>query len=1242
MSNLINKSLRPAGAFLIALTALASHAADEAPIISITSSAYSYNGSGSQFSILIGGYNEDGDDPVYIDVDYGDGILVEEELLPGGYSEDSTGDTGITWTGTFLNIPAIKENQQVKIYGDASKVFLLSASGIYATAIDIAAINQVAILDLSHNYLENLDLSGMSTLSYLDVSDNPFTGTQSLKIGPNKPYLEVLEMAMIDNIDQSFNLSDYPRLGSFVAYSNRGLKTVDPTGCPYLAQISIDSTPVESIDVSKNAGLVTLNVSDTKINAIDVSNNSRLTHLYVSHAGSSYAKYKLTELDISKNTALTYLACGYNDLTELDISNCPSLNTLYAQYNYLSKIDISNNPALYRVDLSNNCFGFADLPLDPGTWNEYYYNQRPIAVDRSYAVGTPIDLKSKVIRSESDSQTYARVMTFSADNPYTVTEVAEDLYTYADGVVTFNSALKDSVYVEFANSHLAEYSITTSNFMVKDEADFGKPLQAAVIGTLMTSGSTFEMFVGIDGADSSTPKSFGVDFGDGNVVDFTATSSLYDGSANISKTLQTTGYITVYVPEGSDLSSLVIKDMPLTKVDVGNSHSLRELTLDGCQLYEIDLSTNRILQSLNLDNNNLSTLNLAGSTTYNTKNSLTSVSARNNKLTSIDITDLGAIIDLDLSNNLLESMRITSAELLKSINLSNNKLTAIDFSRCYVIESINFENNSVVAFMLPTENPIRDFHCAGNGLTLLSLPAPSRFAGAYTYAPQADIVIPSIGPGADLSEQYRDIDGNTTRFTWKKADGSVLVEGTDITCNNGTARFLKTDLGMIYCEVSHPSFPDFTGADILKTTQIETADMPTNVVAEFTTTADETASLSLAAATEGTSLFIDWKGTGVELEQYTLHTDYTLFSAYTYKDADVKVYSYDPKPDVTVFSISGASMSSFDGSKLEKVTTFSLKDAGLESITLPPNTEMKELNLGGNKLSSIDLSAYSNLVALSLNDNNFEGEFDLSRFPDLLVAGLAYNNLSGVKLDNPQMYQLDLSANNISSIDLNGAPALTQVSLSQNNLSQIDVSMLKNLLALALTSNKFTFKTLPTPLNQYSVYNYANQADVEVECTDGKVDLSSVAELDGSTTEYRWFVGKPVYNEDTLELEGEELEADSEFTVENGTTSFNVSLDGLVGVMTNSTFPNLTLYTLPIDVTSGITAITADGEISVSVEGNSIVIDAPAGKNVRLFNISGMSVRETIATESRSTLDNLANGVYVLTVGNNAFKLAIK
>ena len=63
---------------------------------------------------------------------------------------------------------------------------------------------------------------------------------------------------------------------------------------------------------------------------------------------------KLTELDLSKNTALDYLDCSDNQLTELDLGENTALTTLYCGGNQLTELDLRNNTKLESVNICNS------------------------------------------------------------------------------------------------------------------------------------------------------------------------------------------------------------------------------------------------------------------------------------------------------------------------------------------------------------------------------------------------------------------------------------------------------------------------------------------------------------------------------------------------------------------------------------------------------------------------------------------------------------------------------------------------------------------------------------------------------------------------------------------------------------------------------------------------------------------------------------------------------------------------
>ena len=1199
------------------------------PIISFRTNLYDMYGETNEFSIVIGGTTAEG----YIDVDCGYG-KIEYELEQAVFDEDTQGITG-----TFISGKVSKDGI-VKIYGDAQNISYINADGCYIEWIDMDKCVNLSVLSMSHNELKRLDLTNFKKLMAIYLNDNPFTAETPLIIGKDKPELSILEISIVDYLDPAFNLSDYPKMLAFDGYHCTSLKYVDPTGCPNLMRLSIDVTPVKTIDVTKNPNLLILNISDTGIEEVDLSKNPYLTELYCTHESGSYNNgVKIKELDITHNPDLQYLFCSNNALTTLDITKCPKLINLYASNNYLTSIDVSQCPNLYNVKINGNCMDFNTIPLDPGTWGEYEYGQRPFEVAKSFKVGDKIDMSARVMRTDG-STTDGALYLISEYNPSSPSLLDDSYYSYENGVITLKKAVTDSVYVAYANSALPNAILSTTKFMVKTEKEFGKPSKAVSFNTTVSSGSNFEMSIGLEGATTDSPREFFIDLGDGNLESFKTSVSYIPSEPNIKVTKKGYGPVSIYLPENELITALAVKDIYITTIDVTKASSLRELSLVNTQIYSIDLSWNKTLRTLNLSGNNLYSLTLAGINEIYTKTMLHTINLSKNNLTDLTLNSSFAIHNLDISNNSLAGIDFSDFDYIETLNIANNKFESIDLTHCTALQSLNISGNSISSIILPEENNIKSFNCANNKFTLETL--PQRWAideANYIYAPQSDYVIATKGPGANLTNLNRIIDGTGTTFVWKKADGTPLTEGVDYTNNNGRARFLNTTVGKIYCEMTHPAFPAFSSEKVYKTTQILAAEMPTNKIASFKTLNDgDAVTLSLAAEKAGTAIYIDWVGDN-DVEQYLLGTTYSLFSATTKAGAEVGVYTYEPTEYVTVFSMTGAKLESFDGTGLEKASTITVKEAGISSITIPTEN-VRELILDDNAFTEFSPAKYPNLVLLSMNHNSLS-KIDLSQNKNLHVASLGYNQLSEINLDNPNLWALYMSNNLFETINLNGAKELQQLDLGHNLLRTLDVSGLTKLLALAINQNYFTFSTLPYPKSTYAVYHYQDQAKLDVAEIDGKIDLSSEAVVSDNNTEFTWFYGVPEKN-DYGEWEGEILLIDTEYTLENGVTTFLKPFDEVVGMLTNPLFPSLTLFTPKISVEgAGVEGVQGD-EINAKVVGNTIVIKSDAGLKATLHNIGGALVNKTTTVDGTTTITNVAQGVYLLNVGNKVFKLLVK
>lgn len=529
---------------------------------------------------------------------------------------------------------------------------------------------------------------------------------------------------------------------------------------------------------------------------------------------------------------------------------------------------------------------------------------------------------------------------------------------------------------------------------------------------------------------------------------------------------------------------------------------------------------------------------------------------------------------------------------------------------------------------------LENLDVSSNAFDFSTLPSRS-LADTYTYAPQNDIVIPHIGPGVDLSTN--NLNG-VTNYVWKRtAADSSLTLGTDYTVQKGQTRFLSPVFGTsVYGLMTNAAFPGLT----LRTSSIKAAGMPTHLLATMQITEASQGQLIMTAKSPATNIFIDWKGDGVELHSYIVGNTATGFEVSATRAATAKVYAYDASADLTVFSITGIKMSEVDLTPLPNLICATVRDAGLNNIILPKNAPIIEINLDGNNLKTVDFTAYPDLVFLALNNNKLEA-FDASPYQNLQVLGLIGNDIKTLTLNNPKMWSLSASDNEISEIDFTNAKNLDQIAIDGNLLTSIDITKLNSLRVLFIDRNKFKFSTLPVG-DHLSLFTYADQYPLEATVNDGRVDLSSEAEVRGEATTYCWYLNYPDYDENG-ELVGEELYVDDEYMVENGVTTFLVGINDVVCILTNPLYPNLVLFT-PLMNIPGPPAGIHDAQTTASgvkVEGNSIVVNAPAGKDLTICSASGVLLRKTktVGGVSRFTLPT---GAYVVTVGEDATKVIVK
>ena len=1216
-------------------SSLAAHAQDEWMIKFHTNvpEKAKKTGVAAQVSFVLGSKSDKSN--VYID--YGSGETEVE--IKKAIVENDKGELAIKGT---LCTNAVTDAGWVTISGDPNDLYFFNASGNEIDKIEFNPNLKLQVLNLEHNILTSLNIDRLQSLNVIYLQDNPFSATTPLMIG-KMPELIVLEVPQIGHISPSFTLKNFPKLRSFDAYHTIGLKVADPTGCPNLQRLSLDMTSVESVDLSKNPELEILNVGDSRVKTLDLRNNPKITQLYISHSsGTVNTDVKFESIDVSHCPELYYFYCGGNNLKELNLRNNPKLFTLSCDRNLLRKLDVSQNPVLYSVNVRYNYMDFATLP-EPGNWFEYYHEQNPMELNDTYKVGDVIDLSKRVLRPKTTTQ--ARLFRVPKADPTKPVELDDSYYSYENGKVTLKKELDEEVFVQFNNSRLKDYPIRTENFRVKTVAEFGKDVKAIQLASLGDAGSPLKMSVGILGATAANPVTVKVDLGDGNTTPFQIKDER-PATANIVTTRTGAGDIIVYVPQDKYVTSLESDGQYIDNIDLSALTELRTLTLKRANLTTIDLSYNNKLEKLDLSQNQLRRVDLRGPSSYFNKSKLSDINVSYNQIDSLLFNTIYGVTKLNVSHNKLNKLDLKDADNLRMLDISHNKFTRLLLNHSELIEDVNVSNNELTEVKIPPVAPIKKLNVSGNYFTLANMPNDFGLTrGNFIYAPQHVLQISTSSPGIDLSEQNITKNGATTNFVWKKKDGSSLQLGKDYTITNGSAKFTNLALDSIYCEMTHPAYPDFEGQNVFKTTNVHPIAFPKYELASFTTVNQtDSVVLSLASYVPGKSVYFEWGGNG-NVTQYTLGEKYKIFQAKSKANTKVRVLVAEADDKVKVFSVANVNMTDVDLTGLKEAKLIAVTRAGLTSIKLPAAPNLTDLNLEGNELTDINLSAFPNLNFISLTGNKIK-TFDLSQAPNLGIAYLSSNKMKEIKLNNPKLWNLDLSDNDLESVSLDKLPMLEQLWLNANKLTKVDVSKNTNLTVLNVVGNRLKFSTMPLPSNNgkpFNRYSYNLQAPIDVKCVNGKVDLSSEAVVGGEMTTYHWFIGNVTYRDG--ELRGEKLELNEEYTLENGVTTLKLdkTFTNLVCVMANDNFPNALIYTNYITFTpaTGIDAVTTDKDVKIQFLDGAISVLGAQNSTVAIYSIDGKLVYQGKVADDSSRIP-LGRGTYIVRVGNKAAKVSVK
>ena len=274
-------------------------------------------------------------------VDFGDGTLKTDSVgYQNGGVKDENGNTpeGTEHASATEFKGTVSGDGIIKVYG-ASDLWLVRITG-NALPEELKAIKKVRELSISSGSFETLDLTGVDSLTSISVTNTPI---------------------------RTINVSNNPELTS--------LTVIHTTVSAY------NESPLESIDVSKNAKLSSINLGSSfyrpgKLTTVDLSANKALTNVVISNN-------KLTSIKLPEGAAISQLSVDMNELETLDLSKLGSVKNIQANDNKLTSIDLSkmvNGSSLNFYLQNNQLEGTLDLTHIETFANVHVHNNKLTSV----------------------------------------------------------------------------------------------------------------------------------------------------------------------------------------------------------------------------------------------------------------------------------------------------------------------------------------------------------------------------------------------------------------------------------------------------------------------------------------------------------------------------------------------------------------------------------------------------------------------------------------------------------------------------------------------------------------------------------------------------------------------------------------------------------------------------------------------------------------------------------------------
>ncbi|TCI93611.1 hypothetical protein [Tenacibaculum sp. M341] len=805
---------------------------------------------------------------------------------------------------------------------------LLSLDLTNNTKLESLRVNDTGItnLDLSNNNV----LGGLhahdTNLTYLNVKNGNNTNVGNFRI-ENNPSLSCV---LVD--DASYSTTNWTDKEDTTSFSD--------TYCRYTAipdanfEAALESLGYDDISGDGQVPTVLINtVTSLNVNAKNIADLTGIEDFLALEILQCVSN-TLTNLDLSKNTALKTLWTKFTPVATLNISGCTQLDQLVCSFNNLSSLDISTNTALTYLECKNN---------NLTTLN----------------VSTNIALED--IRCGNNSLTALDVTTNTAltsfwcqDNSITDLDLTNQ---------------KGLVSITVNNNNLSSLNVKNGN--------------NANVTDFIATGNTNLTCINVDDTAYSTTNWLGID----DTANFSSTGCRYTQipDTNFETELEALGYDDVsgdgQVPTGlievvtslalpnkgiNDLTgiedfialtSLNCRLNNLTAINVTQNTLLKTLTADSNSINSIDLSKNTALEILNLAGSNLTALDLTNNT------SLRKLLVNGNGgLTSLNISQNTKLVEFKGYSTNITSFDFSVHPDLETVECYGTQISTIDFSNNSELRVLRVDNTNITELDLSNNPKIETLRVNDTDITSLDLSKQTVLKNLYAH---------------DANLSYLNVkNGNNTNVTTFRAEDNpnltcVIVDDATYSTTNWTDIDDTVGFTDNYCR--YTAIPDANFEAALESLGYDDisndGQVPTILIEEITTL--NVTNLSITDFT-GIEDFVGLTSLDVG-NNSAISIDLTNLTLLEYLRLDaMSLTSIDLSKNTALVDLRlsyNTGISTLDLSNNTLLETAHIGNNSLTTIDLSKNVLLYELRMSGNDLTTLDLSSNTALKELNLSGN---------------------------------------------------------------------------------------------------------------------------------------------------------------------------------------------------------------------------------------------------------------------------------